>query len=104
MTLVIDFASDTEDVQVEFKTEVVVNETPEVLLNLPFDSFPESKYQNKRFVKRIAVTRGLLYRLEIRQRGGAVGVKKYELGEDIVAANLMFTDSHVRPFEGNCYS
>ena len=103
MTLVIDFAGNTEDVSVEFKTEVVINKTPEMLLNFPFDAFPERTWQNKRFVKRIGVVRGQLYRLEIRQRENTEGVRGYALykGSSIDEANLMFTDSHVSTFEGN---
>lgn len=106
VTLKIQFGRDTEDVSIVAKTDVVITETPVVRYDMPFDSFPESTYQDQTFVVTFPVERGVLHRLEIRQRDGAQGIIQYELYEGSSSTDpsmIFFKDSFVGAFEGNYF-
>lgn len=105
VTLKIQFGIDTEDVSIVAKTEVAITETPVVRYDMPFDSFPESTYQDQTLVVTIPVERGVLHRLEIRQRDDAQGIIQYELyeGSSTDPSMLFFRDSFVGAFEGNYF-
>jgi len=104
VTLEVEFLDETEDVSILFKTEVPVGETIETLLEQPFGSLPSEVYRNETYTATILIDEDQLYRLEIRQRFAALGIRKYSLFRGTSTEdreNIIFVDSAVQEFEGN---
>lgn len=105
VTLKIQFAKDTEDVSVLVKTDVPLCETSVVVYDMPFDSFPESEFQDEAFLVTLPIERGVLHTLAIRQRSDSEGIAQYELydGDSPDPSMLRFRDSSPGRFQSNYF-